>query len=332
MAENRGNESAGPARPGAETLELLANPLNATILQGLGEGPKRLAELRRSSGAAPQTTVRAHLKYLEHADLAVLQPRDGEPRVLEWALTDAGQNLLEVSSALDRWLQDCPDGPLSFGGEAGKMAIKALVGGWSSTILCLLAAGPLTLTELAECIRTLSYPGLERRLSAMRLVGQVEPVESDRQGTPYQVTEWLREGARPLAAAIRWEYTHRPEGAPPLSRSDTEAAFLLSLPLLHLAQSLRGSCGLGIEMNDDEGSHCGVSAQLDGGRVVDCAAELKDDVDATATGTPAAWAMAMLEASTGPLELAGEKKLATGLVNGLHGTLFGDPTAAGAPH
>jgi DNA-binding HxlR family transcriptional regulator len=323
-------ESTGggsPPRPGATTLELLANPLNTTLLQQLSDGPKRLADLRRDGAPAPQTTVRAHLKGLERADLAVLKPREGQPQVVEWVLTDGGHDMLTVAAALEDWLEKAPHGPLELGGDPGKMAVNALLGGWSSTILCLLAAGPLTLTELAECIKEVSYPGLERRLSAMRLVGQVQPVEREGKGTPYEVTEWLQEGVTPLAAGIRWEYAHQPHEVARLSRSDTTAAFLLSLPLLRLSLSLHGSCGLGVEVHDDDGSHCGVVADVDGGKVVSCSAELKDDVDAYATGTPREWAQALLEASTDPLELVGEKKLAVGLFDGLRGTFMGD----GAP-
>lgn len=317
-------------RPGAKTLELLANPLNATILEQLADGPKRLAELRKGSSSAPQTTVRAHLKGLEQADLAVLQPRDGSPRILEWALTDAGKDLLFVAAALERWLKDAPEGPLAFGSDAGKMAITALVGGWSSTLLCLLAAGPLSLTELAECIKAVSYPSLERRLSAMRLAGQLKTIKGDGKGTPYEVTEWLQQGVGPLAAAMRWEYTHRSEETAALTRSDTEAAFLLALPLLHLALDLNGSCQLAVQVDDEDGSHCGALAQIERGRVVSCAVELGNGADGSATGTPPEWALAVLEASTQALELGGDKKLAGGLVDGLHAAMFGNGSQSAA--
>jgi DNA-binding HxlR family transcriptional regulator len=310
-------------RPGSETLELLANPLNATILECLGEGSKRLAELRKTGGAAPQTTVRAHLKGLESAGLATLEPREGSPQILEWTLTDAGRDLLEVVGALNTWLEQSPDGPLILGSDAGKMAVKALVGGWSSTILCLLVAGPLTLTDLARCIHSISYPALERRLSSMRLAGQVRTAEGDGQGKPYEVTEWLQQGVEPLAAAVRWEYTHRSGNAVPLSRSDTEAGFLLALPLLRLAMDLRGTCKLGVQVDDEDGSHCGARAEVADGKVISCAAELGDNADSLATGSPTDWAQAMLEASASPLELNGDRKLARGLVDGLHARIFG---------
>jgi DNA-binding HxlR family transcriptional regulator len=324
LASRNGNGRGNLPRPGAETLEFLANPLNATIVEQLSEHPKRLSELRRRGGAAPQTTVRAHLKGMEEAGLAALQPRDGSPRILEWALTDSGKDLGAVATALDRWLRMAPEGPIELGTDDGKMAIKALAGGWSSTVLCLLAAGPMSLTELAECINDVSYPSLERRLAAMRLAGQLQVAPRDRVGTAYEATEWLQHGAAPLAAAARWEYTHAADETVPLTRSDTEAGFLLVLPLMRLALGLSGSCRLAVETEGEESSHCGAIASVEEGRVVSCSASIEDDADSWATGSPPAWAHAVVESSTERLELDGNRKLAVGLVDGLHGTLFGD--------
>ncbi len=329
MAANRRNGGGNPPRPGAATLELLANPLNATLLKQLSEGPKRLAELRRDGAPAPQTTVRSHLRGLEAAELTALQPRDGSQRVTEWALTDTGRDILDVARALDRWLNDSPEGSVQLGSDAGKMAITALVGGWSSTILCLLAAGPMSLTELAECISLISYPSLERRLSAMRLAGQLQTASSSgSKGTPYEVTEWLQQGVAPLAAAVRWEYTHRPNQTVPLTRSDTEAAFLLALPLLQAQDNLSGTCRLGVQVDDEQGSHSGAIARVEQGKVVFCATSLEDKSDSWATGSPPDWAYAMLEARTDRLELDGDRKLANGLVEGLHRAMFGNGTRA----
>lgn len=291
------------------------------MLESLAEGPKRLAELRRDGSPAPQTTMRAHLKGLKGAGVATLRPREGSPGVVEWALTDKGRALLDVHATLAGWLQVAPSGPMELGGDAGKMAVTALLGGWSSTILSFLAAGPLSLTELAECIKEISYPSLERRLSAMRLTGQLQACPSDgNKGTPYEITEWLRQGVVPLAAAVRWEYENRQDTVP-LTRNDTEAAFLLALPTLHLALGLNGTCGLGVQVDDEEGSYCGVRASIERGEVVDCSPKLEDDVDAFAKGTPSDWAQTMLEADANRLGMDGNKKLATALVDGLHGVL-----------
>jgi DNA-binding HxlR family transcriptional regulator len=333
MASTNGSRRGNLPRPGAETLELLADPLNTTILGELSESPKRLAELRHRIDAAPQTTVRARLKGLEEAELVTLQPREGSAQVVEWTLTDTGRDLLVVMDAVERWLQTSPDGPLGLGSNAAKMAVKALVDSWSSTILCLLAAGPMSLTELAECVSGISYPSLERRLSAMRLVGQLQAASPNRRkGTPYEVTDWVRQGVGPLAATMRWEYAHRQDRTVPLSRSDTEAGFLLALPLLRVEGDLSGTCQLGVEVEDDEGRHCGATASVERGRVVFCSAGLENDGDSWATGSASEWAYAMLEASTNPLELHGNRRLARGLVEALNGTLFGGGRPSAVTH
>ena len=69
----------------------------------------------------------------------------------------------------------------------------------------------------------------------MRLAGQVEPLPGNGRGTPYAVTDWLRRGVGPLAAAARWERRNRPTETAPIGALDVEAAFLLRPSLLSLA-------------------------------------------------------------------------------------------------
>jgi hypothetical protein len=51
----------------------------------------------------------------------------------------AGKDLLFVSSALERWLRDCPDGPLELGPEAAP-ALSAILNGWASSVIHALSA------------------------------------------------------------------------------------------------------------------------------------------------------------------------------------------------
>ncbi|HXS47363.1 MAG TPA: winged helix-turn-helix transcriptional regulator, partial [Solirubrobacterales bacterium] len=146
------NGSGNGARSGAQTLALLASPLNILILRALSEGPKRQTELRRVAGAPAQTTLRAHLQGLSEIDAIVKSRRNRFPGVLEFELTEAGRDLLSVTTALGRWLRCAPEGPLELGSDAAKAAVKALADGWSTTMLRALAAGPLSLTELDHII------------------------------------------------------------------------------------------------------------------------------------------------------------------------------------
>ncbi len=315
-------------RSGAETLALLADPLNRTILTELAEGPKRLVDLRRESGAAPQTTVRAHLKAMEVSGIATLQGRPGAPQSVEWALTDPGRDLVGVMEALEQWLQKAPEEPMVFDSDAAKMAIKALVGGWSSTIMWALAAGPLSLSQMASAINQVSYPSLERRLSAMRLTGQLEIAEAEGRGTPYMVTEWLQRGVTPLAAAVRWERSHFPDETPPVTRIDAEAALLLALPLLDVPPELKGACRMGVEDIEEDCDLCGAIANVEKGKVASCTVDVDGRVDAWTDGPTAAWAGALTGTDGDGLEVGGDEQLAGELLGGLRVTLFGaEPSA-----
>jgi DNA-binding HxlR family transcriptional regulator len=250
--------------------------------------------------------------------------RNRFPGVLELELTEPGRDLLSVTDALERWLRFAPEGPLELGTDAAKAAVKALADGWSTTIVRALAAGPLSLTELDHIIGALSYPSLERRLGAMRLADQIEAQPGNGKGTPYAVTGWLRQGVAPLAAATRWERRHFSAQSPPLTQIDTEAAFLLAAPLLHLPDDLSGSCRMAMEIPNGREPHlAGVLMSVKEGRVVSCATRLRGNPDAWASGPTWAWLTALIEGDTDSLELGGDGFLARTFLDGLHEALFG---------
>lgn len=311
------------ARSGTRALGLLARPLNGAILHRLAEGPTRLIDLRRDCGSPAQTTLRAHLKELEALAVVAKQRRNRFPGTLDYELEPPGRELLSVLQALEHWLERAPDQPLAFGTPEAKAATKALIEGWSSTMLRALAAGPLSLTELDGVINGLNYPSLERRLAAMRLAGQVEARRGKGNGTPYSVTDWLRQGIAPLAAAARWERRHLPDDSAPVTRTDVEAAFLLTLPLLRLPAELSGACRMGVEIgNGQKRRLAGAMAYVDGTRVASCNVRLERDADAWATGSVAAWLQAVVRSDIEQLELGGDQRLARAVVKGLHATLF----------
>ncbi|HET6997155.1 MAG TPA: winged helix-turn-helix transcriptional regulator, partial [Solirubrobacterales bacterium] len=237
----------GMPRAGTFALSLLADPLDVCVLRALRPGPKALADLRRAVGSPPQTTMRGHLRTLTKVGALAKRRQNEFPGNLDYELTDAGHSLLTVAGVLEAWLADSPDGALALGSAAAKSAVRALMQGWSTTLVRALVARPLTLTELDRIIN-LSYPSLERRLVAMRLAGQITTTSGRGRGTPYPVTAWLRHAIAPLGAAARWERANDAPGASPIGRLDVEAAFLLAMPLIRLAPGLRGACRLTVEI------------------------------------------------------------------------------------
>lgn len=309
---------------GSHVLSLLAVPLNGALLKQLSDRPMRLAELHRDSDSAPQSTVRAHLKTMESDGVMTKRRTRRSPEAVHFELTPAGQDLLLVVAALERWLQLAPRGPLTIGGVAGSSAIKALEGGWSSMILGSLAGGAHSLSELGRSINSVSYPSLNRRLTAMRQAEQVKACPSEGRNIPYEVTEWLRQGVAPLAAAMCWERTYLADETASITRLDAETALLLALPLLRLDIALSGSCRMTVEIDDEEGPLCGVLAFIEHGLVVSSTTSIEGAADSWVAGSTAAWGRAMTPRSDDRLELGGDKVLAGSVLDGLSHLLFKD--------
>lgn len=311
-------------RVGTQALKLLATPINVHVLEALAARPRSLMDLRRETGSPPQATMRSYLRTLDETGVVRRQRREGFPGSLDIELTGSGRDLLSVTGALRVWLAAAPEGPLRPGSTAAKSAVKALVEGWSTTMMRALAAGPLSLTELDSLIAAVSYPSLERRLAAMRLAGQVEKTPGRGKGTPYAVTEWLRRAVAPLCAAARWERRHLGQLAAPIGYRDVEAALLLAVPMLRLPGDVSGSCRLAVQLRNRDGHGlAGVMVSVEEGRITQCIARLEGRPDAWATGPAQAWLAGMIERDFKGLELGGDCRLATELVEGLHGVLFG---------
>jgi DNA-binding HxlR family transcriptional regulator len=310
------------ARAGAQALSLLAVPFNAAAIRALAGEPQPLADIRRAGGSLPQTTMRAHLRSLAGAGVVERRRGDEFGGSVSYELTGAGRGLLGVAGYLAAWLARCPEGPIELGTTEAKSALKALVEGWSTGVVRALASRPLSLTELDKVIACLSYPSLERRLSSMRLLGMVEAMSGYGRSTPYAVSDWLRRAVAPLAAAARWEQGRWPERAPPITNRDVEAAFLLALPLLRLPADVAGSCRLAVEMgNGRRDSLVGVVAEAKGGTVVSSATRLQGAADSWVLGSAPAWFAAVSGQSVRGLNLGGEPRLATSMVEGLHAAL-----------
>lgn len=308
----------GPDRSGATALSLLAAPLNLELLRGLQEQPLPLIDLRRRIGSPPQSTVRIYLRTLEELGVVGCSRAAELQGATTYALTEAGQALAAPTKALEDWLQLAPQGPLELGTPAAKSAIGALVEGWSSNIVRALAAQTLSLTELARRIPRISYPGIERRLTAMRLVGLIEPHKEDGRSTPFRPTEWLRRAVVPLIAASEWEREKVPELTPPIGRLEVEAAFLLAMPLTELPPGLSGKVRLAVEVKRGASPvFAGVVVGVEGGEVASCTPGLEGEAAAWVSGAPRSWLRRMNLGEEDHLELGGDAQLARGVLEGL---------------
>lgn len=312
-------------RPGATALSLLSTPLNVHVLKALADEELPLADLNKAVGHPPATTMRAYLKAL--TDLGVVERRQeiDFPSSVSYALTEAGHKLLAAAAVLQHWLDSAPEGPIALGSPAAKSAVKALVDGWDASIIRALAARPFALTELARLIPSISYPTLERRIAAMRRVGQLEAQRNGNgsRGTPYRATRWLRQAAAPVTAAVAWERRWAPAQTSAIGRIDVEGSFLLAAPLLELPEDLSGCCRFAVEMRTESKlEYAGVMVTVEAGRLVSCVARLGGEADAWAAGTALDWFDWVNGHSSHQLEFGGDVTLARGLAEALREVLL----------
>jgi DNA-binding HxlR family transcriptional regulator len=312
--------SAG-VRAGGTVLSLLAGPLCGPILNAHLGGPLRLPDLRERIGGAAQTTLRGQVGNLRAIGALERHVRTGMPYTVENELTDVGHGILGVAEVVEAWLSRAPQGPIAFGSEPAKSAIRSLVGGWGSTVLRALAARPLSLTELSGLIPELSYPSLERRISAMRASQQVEVMPTEMgKARPYAVTDWTRQAVGPLVAAGHCECQYIGEGADPLTRIDIEAAFHLGVPLVELPVGHSGSCLLAVDAAEgEEPQATGVQVSLERGAVISCVSDLEQEPSTWVLGTVGGWVEAVIDGCFDDLRVGGrDPELAQALLGDLH--------------
>jgi DNA-binding HxlR family transcriptional regulator len=266
--------------------------------------------------------MRGYLRDLVELEVIERRQELGFPGSVSYALTKSGAKLLAAGEVLQHWLRSEPDSPISLGTTAAKSAVKALVDGWSASIVRAIAARPLALTELHRLIPQLSYPTLERRLTAMRRVGLLEArPNGSGKGTPCRATTWLRTAIAPLSAAASWEQQCLVSPVP-IGRLDVEATFLLAIPLIELPADVSGACRLGVELRGGpEPQYAGVRIGVEEGRVVSCVTRLEGEVDAWVGGTPRGWFRWASGGRDQHIELGGDTSLALGLADGLRQAL-----------
>jgi DNA-binding HxlR family transcriptional regulator len=305
-------------------LAVLSAPLHLHLLKALEAGPLALPDLTQAAGAPPASTMRVYLRQLAELGLLERRQQDVFPGSVDYALTRAGGEFLRAGEVLQRWLYMAPHGPISLGSAAAKSATKALVDGWNVQLVRVLAARPLGMTQLSRIITSINYPTLERRLGAMRLVGLVQPCASrNGRGVPYEVSEWLRSAAAPLAAAVNWEQCHLARTAPAIGRADVESLFLLTVPNLEVSGEAVGACRFAVQSraHDGRAEFAGVRVAVDEGGSVTCSTRLEDPCDGWAAGSFLDWFRWLGDRSHN-VEIGGDARLVEDVVDALRSSLF----------
>jgi DNA-binding HxlR family transcriptional regulator len=89
--------------PTRRILDRIGDRWTVLIIVALGEGPARFSELRRRIDGIFQKMLTQTLRALERDGLVLRTVCPEVPIRVEYALTDAGQTLLEPLSALQAW-------------------------------------------------------------------------------------------------------------------------------------------------------------------------------------------------------------------------------------
>jgi hypothetical protein len=323
------NDGGFKARAGALTLLYLASPMKRSILLTLLAEATTGAELLEES-ELPDPNDPIDLSII--TDPYLVEPADpdfepGAPIEPDTLLrpSPAGREVPFLGAVLQRWLDECPEGPIELGPDAGP-ALSALLCGWCSTVIHTLATEPLSIDEVRERIQILDLDVIEDRIESMEETGLLETLPDDGGEPRYVPTEWLRRSIAPLATAARVEHRHPPGDTAAIAALDVGAAFLLTLPLLELPAELSGTCSLAVDLDEGvSGSPAGVTAKVEAGRVVSCEARLDEEVDTRATAPAAAWLDTVIESDASLVRVGGDLVLAQALLHGLHEALFGVP-------
>jgi DNA-binding HxlR family transcriptional regulator len=297
------------------------------VLRAHAEGPQRLHDLQERIAWAAEATIRGSIATLRRVGALEKRKSQGARNAVETALTPAGEELLAVADVLERWLAECPNGPIAIDDEHVKVPVKALAEGWSSALMRALAISPRSLTELSSLIPEVSYPALERRIGWMRASGEIAALPKEPRGTPYAPTDWLRGAVAPLCVAGRCERRHMPD-APPITDIEVEAAFLLSLPLVNLPKTAHGCCLLAsgtdaMRTDGREAGLAGVTVEAILGELVAVEVNVAPEPTTWAIGRSDVWLDAVIDGRLEGLRIGGSNpQFAVDLVKGLHHAFF----------
>lgn len=319
---------------GSTALLHFADPLSAKVLRAHVEGPLRPAELKLEVDWAARTTLRTCVTNLEVAGALDKNPVHGAAYAVETHLTSMGREMILVAAAVESWLALSPAGPIAPDSGAAKTAVKALVGGWNSTVMQALAIQPHSLAELDTAIRGLNYPLLKRRVAALRLNHQIEKVvgTADRAPNPYAATDWMRRSIAPIAVAARCELRQAASSTTSIGDGEMQTALLLTSPLVSLVASAVGTCTMGVEQIAGEGPVAGTqlpgaTVRVAAGKITSWAGEAEEGQPGWALGTARTWLDAFIDGppASDVRFSTSDPQPVTELVSGIHQSLFGQP-------
>lgn len=314
---------SGLERAGSRALSVFVHGLNAAVLRAHADRPLSSAELEGRLGWAAKASLRASIAEL--CELGALEREGRQPVVTK--LTPGGRDLLRLADVLERWLSHSPFGALDLNEGAARGTVRALVGGWDSTIVQALAERPRRLADLSRELPDQSYAALKRRFAKLRTAALVDCLDDAVRSPEYEATALLRRAAAPLSFAVRWEREHAPFG--PLDEGDLEAVLLLALSLVKLPR-VSGSCLLAVarqqSVDDAPPAPMAIRLVAQKGAIVEASLAVAPMSETWALASTDGWLDAIVGGQLSTVRMRGPAvRLAEAVVQGIHRTLFPDP-------
>jgi DNA-binding HxlR family transcriptional regulator len=160
---------------GSLALSTFGRVLNARILRAHAGESLNTSELEQRLGWAAKASLRVATTKL--CELGALERSDDSVGSASTRLTAAGHNLLIVADVIERWLSRSEFGAFDLPDPASRGTIRALVAGWDSTMVQMLADRPRSLAGLSAEIAEHSYPALKRRFARLRRASLMAAVD-----------------------------------------------------------------------------------------------------------------------------------------------------------
>ena len=98
-----------PACPVETTLTLIGDKWKVLILRDLMPGTKRFGELKKSVGNVSQKVLTAQLRAMEESGLLNRKVYAEVPPRVEYSLTELGESMRPILSAMENWGKNYKD-------------------------------------------------------------------------------------------------------------------------------------------------------------------------------------------------------------------------------
>jgi DNA-binding HxlR family transcriptional regulator len=328
MSHSPGDPLERPAR-GEGFLALLSDRRSVALLEAAGGGWLEPAELQlrlKYGGKAFED----RLGRLAEMGLLAERPAGGRHRrVVEYTLTRAGRELLEVHGELV-----AAAGALdALGGERGALLRKSIVDRWDGVSLRQILAGRQSIEQLRHVLPFLvprhpgtpyrraplaSVSGSLERLERLGLVGRQEWDDD----VLYEPGEHAWRLARPAATLARWHWRWTPEQVPWLASGDLVGLVALIADRVRVPRELGPGFAL-LHAIPPEGmrGQADVWTVVNGGRISPPVSYMLKPPIARCDAHPWTWCEALLGGGFEGVQIEGDAEFARELLDGLAAAL-----------